>query len=181
MHRMAELLSDYSVWDVVVLFAGQSAEIPLNWGAEGQEGPVSATGEPTLQQYFIVIRPHTYSYCPFNLFAKWCAMTMQRYACRALQDNALCRQGSTANAPGCARCHVIAQPCPGADAHRSRDRCCRPGCQPTATDTRQGVAGMMRHYPHPPISAAHVIKQPQDPCALLQVCRLPSYACRLLR
>ena len=34
----------HRVRDPVVLLAGQSADIPLNWGAEGQEGPVLATG-----------------------------------------------------------------------------------------------------------------------------------------
>lgn len=29
----------------IPLGAGQDAELPLNWGAEGQEGPVLATGD----------------------------------------------------------------------------------------------------------------------------------------
>ena len=59
LHKTAELLSYRTAGNVVVLPVGQSAEIPLNWGAEGQEGPVLATGGPILRHHLIVMHPHT--------------------------------------------------------------------------------------------------------------------------
>ncbi len=56
LHNSAELLSYSTVYDLVVLIAGQSADIPLNWGAEGQEGPVLATGVTFSRHFYLVMR-----------------------------------------------------------------------------------------------------------------------------
>ena len=168
LHKTAEVLPYCAVWDPVMVFAGQSAEFPLNWGAEGQEGPVLATGGPASQHCPVRHAPKQSSYlaCPTQRQNE-CLIKMHKYACRPLQDNTLCGQDSAADASGCARCRVFVQPRPGADTDRRGDGHCRPGSQPTATDSRQGDAGVMWHQP----SSVHMYAIVRPQILGLQLCK----------